>query len=155
MTIATPAVAVKQDFLTGMEWSSAQLRQVYRLAADIKAHPERYSTALKGRCVAMIFEKPSLRTRVTFEAGIATLGGSPIFLDHRDSRLGERESIRDVARNLERLVQGIIARTFEQAVLEQMAEHARIPVINALSDRFHPCQTVSDLFTLWKNALEA
>lgn len=148
MTIATPALAVKQDFLTGMEWGAAQLRQVYRLAADVKTHPERYSTALKGRCVAMIFEKPSLRTRVTFEAGIATLGGSPIFLDHRDSRLGERESIRDVARNLERLVQGIIARTFEQAALEEIAEHARIPVINALSDRFHPCQTVSDFFTL-------
>lgn len=148
MMIATPALAVKQDFLTGMEWGSAQLRQVYRLAADVKAHPEGYSAALKGRCVAMIFEKPSLRTRVTFEAGIATLGGSPIFLDHRDSRLGERESIRDVARNLERLVQGIVARTFEQRALEEMAEHARIPVINALSDRFHPCQTVSDLFTL-------
>lgn len=96
----------------------------------------------------MIFEKPSLRTRVTFEVGIRNLGGNPIFLDHAQSRLGEREDIMDVARNLECWVQGIVARVFQQRVLEEMAEHASIPVINALSDRFHPCQALADFFTL-------
>ena len=96
----------------------------------------------------MIFEKPSLRTRVTFEVGIQSLGGSAIFLDHSNARLGERESIPDVARSLSRWVQGIVARVFEQKALEELAVHAAIPVVNALSDRFHPCQALSDFFTL-------
>jgi ornithine carbamoyltransferase len=96
----------------------------------------------------MIFEKPSLRTRVTFEVGITSMGGSVVFLDQTQARLGERESIADVARNLERWVQGIVARVYEQRVLEQMAANAKIPVINALSDRFHPCQALADFFTL-------
>jgi ornithine carbamoyltransferase len=96
----------------------------------------------------MIFEKPSLRTRVTFETGIANLGGSSIFLDHTASRLSEREPIRDIARNLERWVQGIVARVFAQESLEELARNANIPVINALSDKFHPCQALADFFTL-------
>ena len=96
----------------------------------------------------MIFEKPSLRTRVTFEVGIQSMGGSVVFLDQTQARLGERESIADVARNLERWVQGIVARVYEQRVLEEMAANANIPMINALSDRFHPCQALADFFTL-------
>ena len=96
----------------------------------------------------MIFEKPSLRTRVTFEVAIQSLGGSAIFLDHSNARLGARESIPDVARNLSRWVQGIVARVFEQKTLEILADYASIPVVNALSDRFHPCQALSDFFTL-------
>ena len=96
----------------------------------------------------MIFEKPSLRTRVTFEVGIQSMGGSVVFLDQTQARLGERESIADVARNLERWVQGIVARVYEQRVLEEMAANANIPVINALSDRFHPCQALADFLTL-------
>jgi ornithine carbamoyltransferase len=137
-----------RDLLTGGEWNTSGLRELYHLAADVKAHQERYRSALAGRSVVMIFEKPSLRTRVTFEVGIHNLGGNPIFLDHAQSRLGEREDIMDVARNLERWVHGIVARVFEQRVIEELAEHASIPVINALSDRFHPCQALADFFTL-------
>ena len=88
-----------------MEWSPAQVREFFHLAADIKAHPDRYRAALAGRFLAMIFEKPSLRTRVTFEVGIASLGGASVFLDHTAMRLGERESVRDIAKNLERMGQ--------------------------------------------------
>ena len=96
----------------------------------------------------MIFEKPSLRTRVTFEVGIASLGGTAVFLDHADTHLGDRESIPDVARSLSRWVQGIVARVFSQEALEVLAAHASVPVINALSDVYHPCQTLCDFFTL-------
>jgi ornithine carbamoyltransferase len=115
---------------------------------DVKAHPDRYTSALAGRFLAMIFEKPSLRTRVTFEVGFASLGGTAIYLDHAGTRLGERESIPDVARQLSRWVQGIVARVFSQEALEALAEHATVPVINALSDLYHPCQTLCDFFTL-------
>jgi ornithine carbamoyltransferase len=145
--VAAPA-ELKNDLLTGMEWNPAQLRDFYRLAADVKAHPERYRSALAGRVLTLIFEKPSLRTRVTFEVGIANLGGTSIFLDHTAARLGEREPIRDIARNLERWVQGIVARVFAQESLEELAKNANVPVINALSDRFHPCQALADFFTL-------
>jgi ornithine carbamoyltransferase len=118
------------------------------VAADIKARPNHYAGALHGRFIALILEKPSLRTRVTFQVGIQSMGGFAILLDHTVSRLGDRESIPDVARNLSRWVHGIVARVHEQNELEQMAEHASIPVINALSDQFHPCQALADFFTL-------
>ncbi len=148
MNAPATTLLLTRDLLTGSEWSAALIRELYHLAADIKARPERYRGALGGRFLAMIFEKPSLRTRVTFEVGIQSMGGAAVFLDHTGTRLGQRESIQDVARNLERWVQGIVARTFEQRAVEQLAEHAAIPVINALSDRFHPCQALSDFFTL-------
>ncbi len=148
MNTMAPRVTLKRDLLTGTEWSPAQVRELYLLAADMKARPDRYRTALDGRFLALIFEKPSLRTRVTFEVGIESLGGAAVFLDHTGTRLGQRESIRDVAHNLERWVQGIVARVFEQRALEELAKHASIPVINALSDRFHPCQALADFFTL-------
>jgi ornithine carbamoyltransferase len=146
-TLAAPLLLVN-DLLTGAEWSPAQTRELLQLTRDIKARPERYATTLCGKFLALIFEKPSLRTRVTFEVGIQGMGGSVVFLDHTQARLGERESIADVARNLERWVQGIVARVYEQRVLEQMAANADIPVINALSDKFHPCQALADFFTL-------
>jgi len=146
---ALPAsVWLFNDLLTGAEWSPTQTRELLQLTADIKTHPERYATTLRGKFFALIFEKPSLRTRVTFEVGIQSMGGSVVFLDHTQARLGERESIPDVARNLERWVQGIVARVYEQRVLDEMAAHASIPVINALSDKFHPCQALADFFTL-------
>ena len=146
---ALPAsVWLFNDLLTGAEWSPAQTRELLQLTAEIKAHPEAYATTLRGKFFALIFEKPSLRTRVTFEVGIQSMGGSVVFLDHTQARLGERESIPDVARNLERWVQGIVARVYEQRVLDEMAAHASIPVINALSDKFHPCQALADFFTL-------
>ena len=146
--LAAATLTLTRDLLTGAEWSPALLRELYHLAADIKSRPDRYRGALGGRFFALIFEKPSLRTRVTFEVGIQSMGGSAVFLDHTATRLGEREFVKDVARNLERWVQGIVARTFEQSAVEELAEHASIPVINALSDRYHPCQALADFFTL-------
>jgi ornithine carbamoyltransferase len=148
MNALAPTVEAANNLLTGSEWGPTQVRELLQLAADVKAQPERYRGALGGRFLAMIFEKPSLRTRMTFEVGIQSLGGSAIFLDHSNARLGERESIPDVARSLSRWVQGIVARVFEQKALEELAAHASIPVVNALSDRFHPCQALSDFFTL-------
>jgi ornithine carbamoyltransferase len=148
MSIVASPLALKNDLLTGMEWNPAQVRDFFRLARDIKAHADRYRGILSGRFLALIFEKQSLRTRVTFEVGIASLGGTAVFLDHTLTHLGQRESVRDIAKNLERWVQGIVARVFSQESLEELARNANIPVINALSDRFHPCQAFADFFTL-------
>ena len=141
-------VSLSSDLLTGTELSAAQVQELFRLATDVKAHPDRYKSALTGRFLAMIFEKPSLRTRVTFEVGIASMGGTAIYLDHADTHLGDRESVPDVARCLSRWVHGIVARVFSQDALEVLAAHASVPVINALSDVYHPCQTLCDFFTI-------
>ena len=146
-TLAAP-VLVSNDLLTGAEWSPTHARELLAITADIKANPANYEDTLRGKFIALIFEKPSLRTRVTFEVGIQSMGGHVVFLDHTQARLGERESIADVARNLERWVHGIVARVYEQRVLEEMAASAEIPVVNALSDKFHPCQALADFFTL-------
>jgi ornithine carbamoyltransferase len=148
MTTTPVPIAISTDLLTGTEWSAARVQELFQLSADVKARPNQYAGALAGRFLAVILEKPSLRTRVTFEVGIRSLGGTAIFLDQTVSRLGERESIPDVARNLSRWVHGIVARVFEQWELEQLAEYANVPIINALSDRFHPCQAYADFFTL-------
>jgi len=144
----TIPVSIPKDLLTGAEWSPAESRGLLQHTADIKAHPLRFASVLRGKHIALIFEKPSLRTRVTFEVGIQSMGGDVVFLDHTQARLGERESIPDVARNLECWVQGIVARVYEQRVLEEMAASINIPVVNALSERFHPCQALADYFTL-------
>ena len=148
-TLIAP-ISLSNDLLTGAEWSPAHTRELLQLSADVKARPVRYASTLSGKFIALIFEKPSLRTRVTFEVGIQSMGGSVVFLDHTQASasLGARESIADVARNLERWVQGIVARVYHQRVLEEMAANANIPVINALSDKFHPCQALADFFTL-------
>ncbi len=146
-TLAIPAQTAK-DLLTGGEWSPAHSRELLALTSDIKSNPPRYAETLRGKFLALIFEKPSLRTRVTFEVGIQSMGGQVVFLDHTQARLGERESIADVARNLERWVHGIVARVYEQRVLDEMAATTDIPVVNALSDKFHPCQALADYFTL-------
>jgi len=148
MHAVAPASALVRDLLTGMEWTPAQVQGLYRLTAEVKSRPSRYQTALTGRFLALIFEKPSLRTRVTFEVAIASLGGHSVFLDQTAERLGVREPLRDVAKNLERWVHAIAVRTFAQHVAEDLAAQAAIPVINALSDRFHPCQALADFFTL-------
>jgi ornithine carbamoyltransferase len=141
-------VSIAKDLLTGAEWGPADTRDLLQRTADIKARPSRFASVLRNKHIALIFEKPSLRTRVTFEVGIQSMGGFVVFLDHTQARLGERESIPDVARNLERWVQGIVARVYEQRVLEEMAANVSIPVVNALSDKFHPCQALADFFTL-------
>jgi ornithine carbamoyltransferase len=121
---------------------------VLRLAAIIKERPADFRKALSGRQMVMFFEKPSLRTRLTFEAGMNSLGGSTMFVDQTQERLGARETLSDVAHNLERWVDLIVLRTFSQQTIEGMAQHACVPVINALSDIEHPCQALADYFTL-------
>ncbi|PYT59478.1 MAG: ornithine carbamoyltransferase [Acidobacteria bacterium] len=148
-TLVAP-ISLSNDLLTGAEWSPPHTRELLHLSADIKARPVRYASTLHGKFIALIFEKPSLRTRVTFEVGIQSMAGAVVFLDHTQASasLGARESIADVARNLDRWVHGIVARVYSQRVLEEMAVNAGIPVINALSDKFHPCQALADFFTL-------
>lgn len=106
------------------------------------------SLPLANTTSVLLFEKASLRTKMSFETGIGFLGGRALFMDHANQKLGEREAVKDYAKNLERWVDCIIARVYSQEVLYELAEHARVPVINALSDRFHPCQALADLFTL-------
>jgi ornithine carbamoyltransferase len=118
------------------------------LAGIIKARPGDFRKALTGKQMVMFFEKASLRTRLTFEAGMTGMGGSAMFVDQTQERLGARETLSDVAHNLERWVDVIVLRTFSQETIAGMAEHACIPVINALSDLEHPCQALADYFTL-------
>ena len=123
---------------------------IFKLTAELKAKLKagQRVTPLAGRTLALIFEKPSLRTRVTFEVGMVQLGGAAVYLSTQDIGPGKRESVPDIARNLSRWVDGIAARVFAHTTLEELARHASIPVINALSDLEHPCQAMADLFTL-------
>jgi ornithine carbamoyltransferase len=136
------------DFLSLRDFTPADVHHLLELAADIKARPAEFSTALKGKTLAMIFEKPSLRTRVTFDVGVQQLGGFSLYLSPAEISLGKRESIHDVAKNLERMVQGIMIRTFAHGIVEEMAREASVPVINGLTDYSHPCQAVADFLTI-------
>ncbi len=136
------------DLVADKDLSRRDLDLIFQLAERVKSSPGEYSRALEGKQLAMIFEKPSLRTRVTFEVGMTSMGGYGVYLEHSKPRLGEREAIKDVARNLERWVHGIVARTFSHSAVEELAEHASIPVVNALTDLLHPCQALADYFTL-------
>jgi ornithine carbamoyltransferase len=121
---------------------------IMELAHAVKTHPEDFRHALDARQMVMFFEKASLRTRVTFEAAINTLGGNAIFVDQTQSPLGERESLADMARNLERWMNVIVLRTYAHDTITEMAACSKVPVINALSDLEHPCQAIADFFTL-------
>ncbi len=136
------------DFLSIRDFTPQQIRHLLDLAHMMKAHPETYTEALKGKTLALIFEKPSLRTRVSFDVGIQQLGGFSLYLSPAEIQLGKRESVHDVARNLERMVQGIMIRTFAHEIVEKMAEHASVPVINGLTDYSHPCQAMADFLTI-------
>jgi ornithine carbamoyltransferase len=136
------------DLVSEVELTRGDVELIFRTAQEVKAVPQRFARALAGKQLALIFEKPSLRTRVTFEVGMTSMGGFAVYLDHAKPRLGERESIPDVARNLERWVDGIVARTFSQSAVAELAANASIPVINALTDLLHPCQALADFFTL-------
>lgn len=140
------------DFLSLSHVNRATMLRLFETAAAQKRDIRPFARALAGKSFALLFEKPSLRTKMSFEVGIWRLGGQPVFMDHGAQRLGARESVRDYAKNLERWVQAIVARVYSQAVIDEMAEAARCPVINALSDRFHPCQGLADLFTLYEMA---
>ena len=118
------------------------------LAALVKSRPADFRTALAGKQIVLFFEKPSFRTRLTFESGIYSLGGHAMFVDQLTSRIGEREPINDMAHNLERWVDALVLRTFAHATVTELARFSSIPVINALSDYEHPCQALADFLTL-------
>jgi ornithine carbamoyltransferase len=124
------------------------VQAILQLAKVIKSRPSDYRNALDGKQVVMFFEKPSLRTRLTFASGVASMGGAAHFVDQTGERLDAREKLSDIAHNLERWMDAIVLRTFSQATIEGMAEYASIPVINALSDHEHPCQALADYLTL-------
>jgi ornithine carbamoyltransferase len=138
----------KKDFVSIGDWSTDELNGILDLALAVKANPKKYSRQLEGKALAMIFEKPSLRTRVSFEVGINQLGGFSVSLSQTEINLGKREAVRDVAKNLERMVQGIMIRTFSHHTVVEMAEEACVPVINGLTDFSHPCQAVADYMTI-------
>lgn len=141
---------MKRDLLTILDLTTAEILQLLGRAQELKAAQKQgYSPKpLAGKTVALIFEKPSTRTRVSFEAGIAQLGGSSIYLGRNDSQLSRNEPISDTARVLSRYVDAIVIRTFGQEIVEEMAHYATIPVINGLTNEHHPCQVLSDLLTI-------
>ncbi len=137
-----------RDLISIQDFSADELACALELATAMKARPADFRGILSGKQIVLFFEKPSLRTRLTFEAGINSLGGTSFFVDQTQSRLGARESLSDVAHNLERWIDGIVLRTFAHETVTTMAEHAAIPVINALSEQEHPCQAMADMLTL-------
>ncbi|MFO1052885.1 MAG: ornithine carbamoyltransferase [Planctomycetota bacterium] len=139
-----------KDLISVAQLSVDEIGLIFNTAAELKRNREKHDAVLRGRKLAMVFEKDSLRTRFTFDVGMQDLGGSAIYMDHRDARIGARESIRDVAKNLERWVHAIVARTYKHRVVTELAENCGIPVINGLSEYLHPCQALSDFFTLYE-----
>ena len=144
------------NFLSIGDLSREEVLQLFRLTASLKARQKAgdRGAPLAGRSLALIFEKPSLRTRVTFEVGMVQLGGAAVYLSAQEIGLGVRESVADIARNLSRWVDIIAARTFRHATVETLAAHATVPVINGLSDLEHPCQALADFFTLWERGMD-
>ena len=139
-----------KDFIEIHDYSAAEVQHIFELAHAIKQHPQNYRDALAGQTLAMIFEKSSTRTRVSFEAGMFQLGGHALFLSARDIQLGRGEPIYDTAKVLSRYVDGIMARTFAHKTVTDLAEYASVPVINGLTDLSHPCQAMTDYFTAWE-----
>ena len=139
---------MERDFLSIDDLSAQELHQVLELTAKVKQSPADYAGRLGGKSVALIFEKPSTRTRVSFEVGVAQLGAHPLALSSLELQLGRGETIEDTGRVLSRYVDAVVLRTFEQERLEVLAEAATIPVVNALSDYEHPCQILADLLTV-------
>src|SRR5205085_12358786 len=137
-----------RDLISARDLNPHETEAVLHLAGLMKSRPADFRGALAGKQMVLFFEKPSLRTRLTFESGMASLGGVSFFVDQTASRLGARESLSDIAHNLERWVDVLVLRTFDHATVETMAAHACIPVVNALSDVEHPCQALADYFTL-------
>ena len=145
-----------KHFLSIRDLSRDDLPRLFAQIAELKARTKARdrSTPLPGRTLALIFEKPSLRTRVTFEVAMTQLGGTSVYLSAQEIGMGKRETVPDVARNLSRWVDGVAARVFSHRTLEQLAEHASIPVISGLSDLEHPCQALADFFTLWERGMD-
>ena len=145
-----------KSFLSAADFTRDELLQLFAVAADLKQRWKagRREAPLAGRTLAFVSEKPSLRTRVTFEVGMVQLGGRAVYLAGTEIGMGARESVQDVARNLSRWVDGIAARVFAHATVVSLARHASIPVVNALCDVEHPCQAFADFFTLWERGVD-
>jgi ornithine carbamoyltransferase len=140
-----------KDFIEIHDYSADEVREIFEIARDMKANPEKYRDALKGQTLAMIFEKSSTRTRVSFEVGMFQMGGHALFLSSRDIQIGRGEPIYDTAKVLSRYVNGIMARTFAHKTVTELAEYASVPVINGLTDLSHPMQAMTDYFTAWEH----
>jgi ornithine carbamoyltransferase len=148
MTVAAKPKILKAaapDFARDLDLTTRELVALFDLADDLKRAPHDYLDAARGRSIALLFEKPSLRTRLTFELAIQQMGGNSVT---SEGPIGVREPLKDVARNLDRWVQAIVARVFSQATVDGLAKRANVPVINALSDMYHPCQALADLQTI-------
>jgi len=148
--VATPAPQTALPIAAGdltrdLDLSAAELARLLDLALHVKRAPARWRNALAGRYLALLFEKPSLRTRLTFELAIQQLGGGSVTAI---GPVAEREPVKDVARNLDRWTHGIVARTFAQQTIDELAQWSSVPVVNALSDLYHPCQALADLLTI-------
>ena len=139
---------MKKDLLTVNDLTNAEIDDILDLTKKVKEDKEAYSDALKGKCIGLIFQKPSNRTRVSFEIGMVQLGGYAIYLGPNEIVMGVRESVKDVACVLSRYLDGIVARTYKHEDVVNLAKHADVPVINGLSDLAHPCQGLSDIFTI-------
>jgi len=139
---------MQKDFIAIHDLTPYEFSKILDMTDDMKKRPHKYRKSLKNQILAMIFQKPSLRTRMTFEVGMLQLGGEAIYLAPSDIQLGSREGIYDVGKNLERWVDGIMLRTFAHRIILDLAASTRIPVINALTDLLHPCQAMADFFTL-------
>jgi ornithine carbamoyltransferase len=146
--IDVPETLKGRDYTRVADFSAAELQLVLELAERMKAAPREEQLVLPGRSLGMIFQKPSTRTRVSFEVGVAQLGGYALYLRADDLQLGRGETIRDTATVLSRYLDGILIRTFAQSDVEELAEHAAIPVINGLTDETHPCQALADMLTI-------
>jgi ornithine carbamoyltransferase len=136
-----------KDFVSIHDYSADEVQEILDLAGKMKKNPGKYTDSLRGKTLAMIFEKSSTRTRVSFEVGMLQLGGHALFLSSRDIQLGRGETIHDTARVLSRYVDGIMARTFAHKTVTDLAQYASVPVINGLTDLLHPCQAMTDYFT--------
>ncbi|MDH5794835.1 MAG: ornithine carbamoyltransferase [Candidatus Bathyarchaeota archaeon] len=142
----------KRDFLTLQDYSKEEIWELLETTRRLKGKlvEDEEATKLKGKSVVLLFQKSSTRTRASFEVGVTQLGGHALYFGWQESQLGRGETIADTARVLSRYVDGVVARVYKQMDLEEMARHASVPVINALSDLYHPCQIVADLYTIWE-----
>jgi len=143
----------KKDFLTLLDYSKEEINYLLQLANEVKLNNGKYSEILKNKNIALLFDKPSTRTRVSFEVGINQLGGNCLVLDSKTMQLGRGETYSDTAKIFNAYLDGVVIRTFKQSDIETIASNCGISVINALTDKYHPCQILSDLFTLYEKNL--
>jgi ornithine carbamoyltransferase len=144
---------MKRDFISILDWTSKEIRDNLDFAAELKQQTKegKCPQLLKRKTYGLFFHKPSLRTRLSFEVGIAQLGGTSLVLSEQDFKIGERETVSDVARVMSRYVDGILIRTFSHQMVLELAQHASVPVVNMLTDFNHPCQVMSDMLTIKEN----